>query len=403
MRTIQLFLIICAIVFGQNCSLFKKENEGPEKYGKLNIVWRTPLAKDGLSGSEAPAIYDNKVIFSNYSSFEPEPYFALNADDGKTEYWKWEDYISSSANGISGKTLPVTFENILCLPLANGAIGINMDNGKTLWKNPFSSPGYHSVWGNYLFKQEDNSNGTAHEGLIKMIDIKTGNDRVVFRIDTISTPFFSFSGVLPMVSNTGDTLLYFSFNELFQQSDGSLNSYSRLYAFNLSQNTIAWSKEGISTAWPPIAANNKIYILGKDVLICLDAFSGSVLWEKSTHDKSGGFFKLFGDKLVVVDQAGSSFIHAYNISDGSPAWKIAFNGNTSEPILHKGIMYFTCGSDGFLWAINVSTGDVIWRERCPDQDENDLSFWSFGVNVDPVRNKLYVASFTGAFCLEPAQ
>jgi outer membrane protein assembly factor BamB len=402
MKLIYYFPLIALIFLNTNCKWFDN-NDSPKKYGKLNIVWRTSFKDGGTFGSEAPAIFNNKVVFSNYSSFQPESFFALNADDGKTQYWSWEDYISNTTTSVGGKELPITFGKVLCLPLANGALGIDMNDGKTLWKNSFSAPGYHSVFERCIIKEGYKSGDNKHQSYLKIIDIESGNDRVVFQIDTITTPFSGFSGVLANRTVNNDTLLYFTFFELFQQPDGSLNNYSWLYAYNLSQNKIVWSHPNIYTAWPPISTNGKLFVVSSGYLFCFDAETGNEIWKQQMHVNSGGYFKLFDNKLVISDQGGTSFVHAYNLSDGSPAWKISYNGNSSEPVYYKGLMYFTCGSDGLLWAIRVSNGEIVWKERCPDQDENDISYWSFGVNVDPVRNKLYVASFTGAFCLEPAE
>lgn len=367
----------------------------PKTYGKLKIAWRTPFKNDQLYGSRSPAIYGDKAIFSNYPAYGAETFLALDADTGQ-EKWVWNDYISESANNTSGSELPTTYNSSLFITPGNGLISIDMETGKTNWKNNFTSGGVSVLLGNMAIRQ---ARLGASSVCFKLINLEDGTDRNVFTIDTITTPYFSLFTPAVFKETNGDTLLYFTFVEGFQQPDASFVDNSSFYAYNLSTNSIVWKKIGFSAG--VIRYQDKLYAQS-DKLYCLNPQTGDIIWEQATPANSGGYFHIFEDKLVITSQSSPAFVHAYNLSDGSPAWNIPFSGNTSEPMYYKGLMYFTCSSDGRLWAIKVSNGERIWHERCPDTEENSDSHWSFGINVDPVRNKLYVASFTGAFCLEPA-
>lgn len=398
MKLVHHLLLLMFPLFLNSCLYTKESNSDyPKEYGKLKIAWRTPFKSDQLYGSRSPAIFDNKVVFSNYPAFGTETFFALDADTGKEQYWIWDDYFTSGVNNTSSEALPLTYDNILCIAPGNGLIGVDMQTGQTLWKNRFSSSGGSVKFENFAVRQGQLGDSSL---FFKLIDLQTGHDRTIFKIDTFTTPYFSFSNPAIYREQNGDTLMYFGFSELFQQPDFSIKVHSKLYAYNLTTNSIIWTIPDIAPFL--VVKNDSLFALNNDALYCLDRKTGNTIWKSVIPEKSEGYLHLYEDKLVITGQGSPTFVHAYNLSDGSPAWSIPFNGNTSEPLYYKGLMYFTCSSDGRLWAIKVSNGERIWHERCPDTEDNSDSHWSFGINVDPVRNKLYVASFTGAFCLEPA-
>jgi outer membrane protein assembly factor BamB len=387
-------VILIAILYG--CSWFKNEDK-IQKYGKLRIIWRESFNSDQLYGSSTPAFFSDKVVFSNYPAFGTESFFALNADKGGKEYWRWEDYINENDKNVGSESLPIMLNNILCITPANGTIGVDIQTGETLWKDHFSSPGFTGKFERSVIRQGQTGSNKA---FIRLTDIETGKGRNVFEIDTITTPYFAFTTPIVYRDAVGDTLLYCSFGEAFQQLDGSLISNVKFFAYNITKNKMIWEKEGMSATG--LIDNDRLYVIS-DSLYELDLKTGNRIWANKKYENMGKFIQISEDKIIITGDGAASHIQAFNKSDGSFIWGIPFNGGASEPAYHKGLMYFTCGSDGLLWAIRVSNGEIVWKERCPDLEQDSDSFWSFGVNVDPVRNKLYVASYTGAFCLEPAE
>lgn len=373
---------------------------GPEKFGKLSILWKKPYEGNELFGCSAPAIFENRAIFSNFNAAGEEFFYALDADNGDEQFWKWNDYINDNAKSKTGKRLPLVYKNIMCIHPGNGLIGVDMLTGQTLWKTNFSSSGGQSVFGKYTLMSCRIDNNTES---IRMIDMENGKWRDIFKRDTIKTPFRSFSTPTLSLETAGsDSILYIVFNQSFQQNDGSLKNEARLFAYNITKQVELWSKPFQSVVVKPIILGDRLFLSG-DSIHCLNRNTGEVIWKNQKFKNAGGSWGLHENRLVIIGQGSGSQVHAYDPNTGALVWNIAHGGNTSDPLFYKGIMYFTSASDGRLWAVRVSTGERIWHENSPDTVNQPDAVWSWGVNIDTTRNRLYGGSFRTAYCLEPAK
>jgi outer membrane protein assembly factor BamB len=397
------FILVCQVLLS-GCDWFKPDPPEPPTppadTSKITVVWRRPFPNNQYYGSCIPAIYGDKVIFSNYPASGPEKFYAFDAATGKQQYWVWNDYMSSNAEDTDPSRWPSTFDNILCIAPGNGFIGIDMNTGQTLWKNRFTSTvGKNQFETMIVAPYADFTNNTRG---IRLVDMKTGVDRVVMTIDTISTPFANvqISSFERNIDN--DTIINFSFRQLFTDTAGVYNRpTSTFYVYNLTQNKIIWQTSEMTSAGGSKIIGDNIVVIDDARLLCYRKADGQKVWEQPYPRQVVNFMETFEDKIILLDLGSPGLIHAYDKFTGAPKWSVPYGGKPSQPVYYKGLIYFT--AQGYLWAIRVSTGELVWQETCPDVKDDSGSFWSFGVNVDPVRNKLYVASFTGAFCLEPAE
>jgi outer membrane protein assembly factor BamB len=403
MKNLSVVLLLSTLFFSSvKCDLINPDSpdqDPPVDTSVLKVVWRIPFPADQYYGSTIPAIYGNKVVFSNFPFSGAEKFYAFDANTGNTQHWVWEDYLSPNSVHTSPGLRPVTLDNILCLAPGNGIIGVNMNNGETIWKNKFPTSSKLTKFETCLVAESEEGN----KRFVKLVDIKTGDSRTVFSVDTSNTPFADFFISNCARGTNNDTIIYLSDTHLFQDINGAYNIFNTtFYAYNITTKQILWYKKDMPLGAASVLYDDNLVINDDGRIICLNRFTGDKIWETPTYPKSFGFFDIFEDKIVMVDQGSPGYIHAYNKSNGQRAWSIPHGGNTSQPVYHKGLIYFIGLGD--LWAIRVSDGKIIWNKvPCPDK-KNDLnSYWSFGVNADPVGNKLYLASFTGAFCIEPAE
>lgn len=127
---------------------------------------------------------------------------------------------------------------------------------------------------------------------------------------------------------------------------------------------------GINSRWaaaPPIICGDRVIFTphAESVLLCLDLFTGKVLWKK----KRGSFLYVaggFGDRLVLV---GSNSVAALELADGSTAWtytcqpaegRTCGRGVTTDGTFHLPL------SSGQICSIRLADGQVSGRTYLPE-------------------------------------
>ncbi|MBN8682581.1 MAG: PQQ-binding-like beta-propeller repeat protein [Chitinophagales bacterium] len=369
------------------------KNNDPEKFGDMTIRWKTEFPANDYYGSITPEISGDHVVYSNYAGFGEEVFIAANADNGK-EQWRWNDYINDNSRRTSGNDNRVSINGTLAITPANGLIGLNMKTGKTTFKQNFYPFGFTSPIG-----QEEVIRGTKPNDqtiAFKIINMRTGAMRQVCTIDTLSTPYCAYTKPSYSVETSGDTVLYFSLTESFQQPDLSQTSYVEFLAFNITKNKLLWKIPGLNAR--SIVYNDKLYVFS-DHLSCLNKTDGSLIWENKVNTFNGAYFAASNNKLIVAGEQ----IKVFDAAFGAELWSVSNTGYIHEPLIHNNIMYFISSTDGRLWALRMSTGDRIWHIQSPDSVEDPAAFWASNVGVDPVRNRLFIASYKKLYCIDPAQ
>lgn len=157
---------------------------------------------------------------------------------------------------------------------------------------------------------------------------------------------------------------------------------------------IAWRSvipgEGSSS---PIVSRGRVFITSSEdsgsrrKTHCLDAASGKLLWTRSIDDDDAEVTSSLtghaastpaADGERVVAFFGNAGAVAYDY-DGNQLWRRELGefeselGLASSPIIDDGKVYFTCDHDGdrfrtfdsFLIAIDVATGETIWKTDRP--------------------------------------
>lgn len=151
-----------------------------------------------------------------------------------------------------------------------------------------------------------------------------------------------------------------------------------------------WSvKTGIGYS-SPIVSDGLVFQYGRDgeneVLACIDLSSGDVKWRKSYDVPftmgQGGEWHGKGPKSAPALADGrlftmsiSGILSAWSAATGERLWYRDFNGEfTGKPTPYWGacvspivddnrvIVHFGNDKEGFLAALNVESGDVVWRQ-----------------------------------------
>jgi outer membrane protein assembly factor BamB len=159
-----------------------------------------------------------------------------------------------------------------------------------------------------------------------------------------------------------------------------------LYSLNFTNGEILWSTKitshpGISgVTSSPKVDKGKLYVGafnfsgGAGSLFCIDAKTGSVLWEKETS--SSVYFSsptVYDDKVFVGTMGlyNSSSLkwnapydfYSFNAKNGELIWKYTVDGSigSSAAIIDNKVLFTS--KNGYLYCLNSETGELIWRKE----------------------------------------
>jgi PQQ-dependent dehydrogenase (methanol/ethanol family) len=157
---------------------------------------------------------------------------------------------------------------------------------------------------------------------------------------------------------------------------------NKVFAMNLDTQKIAWKYEPkqdpavipqmcCDTVYRGLAyAEGKVFLQQADSnLVALDARSGKVIWSVQNGDPSLGAVNtnaphVFKDKVITGISGGEwgvrGFVAAYNINDGSLAWKAYSTGPDDEMLIDP--QSTTTWRDGKVQAVGENSSLDTWKE-----------------------------------------
>ncbi len=144
----------------------------------------------------------------------------------------------------------------------------------------------------------------------------------------------------------------------FRSTDG------HLYAVDASTGVLRWRSpvEARSHYQSPAVSNGVVYTGSGERLYALDAGTGNLLWQTEQGVASDS-------RLVVADgvvYVSAGALDAVDAATGSLLWQSLVNDFASSPTIVDGVAYV--GSrDQHLYAIDIATGEGLWRYRTGGQ------------------------------------
>ena len=140
----------------------------------------------------------------------------------------------------------------------------------------------------------------------------------------------------------------------------------------------------------PLIADGRVYVTVKNAsgsgttLFALDATNGATLWSFAL----GGSFFWSGscyENGRVFALNGSGLLRAFDGATGSVIWSTQLPGQfsfSSAPTVRDGVVYTGgAGSGGTVYAVNASTGAVLWTSPVANGDYSSPAVTSDGVYV----------------------
>eukprot|EP00051_Salpingoeca_urceolata_P005069 m.70119 g.70119 ORF g.70119 m.70119 type:complete len:402 (-) comp14039_c0_seq5:151-1356(-) len=98
-------------------------------------------------------------------------------------------------------------------------------------------------------------------------------------------------------------------------------------------------------------------------------WTGESMWTFETGDGGGSTAVVVGDTVFVG--SWDAHVYALRIRDGSLVWKYNTGGQIeSHPAFHNGIVYASAEESHAIFALNASTGALMWKNSEPAQECN---------------------------------
>jgi outer membrane protein assembly factor BamB len=224
-----------------------------------------------------------------------------------------------------------------------------------------------------------NTNGT---GSIYSLDTQTRVERWAHRLD-FPTSFF----IQPIITN----------GVIYVGNAPSPADDLITYAINADDGSIIW-KRNYSIIAPPTSANGNLIFPTRDgYLYAINAQNpDQVVWKKfylSTTAVSTTSPLVSGSVVIIRQNHG---IVAVNLQDGLYIWSYdTLDINNAVPITNlsigNGNVYFTSPNNGYLYALDIATGQQKWKCQCNLNNNINLSAPVF------YNGKVYVGDSAGNF------
>jgi outer membrane protein assembly factor BamB len=139
----------------------------------------------------------------------------------------------------------------------------------------------------------------------------------------------------------------------------------------------------------PAVEDGRVFVGSRDdhKLYAFDAVTGNTLWTATTNDWVQTSPAVANGVVYIGNNAGNAY--AFNAQSGALTWQTAFApgfGGLSSPTVANGVLYIASGIDdsgtqfdGKLYALDATTGEVLFSDFVSENDEGE-SRW---VNASP--------------------
>lgn len=159
---------------------------------------------------------------------------------------------------------------------------------------------------------------------------------------------------------------------------------SNFYAIDKINGSMVWNYrlDYKFNIYPPVAANNAVYINNAPYVYKFEARTGKGIWRRGF--KKAMYAKMLADKKYLYATNESSTLSAVDLNDpaGAIAWEFNLEDNQygvdENIILNNGVIYLAGKSNpdskaSSLYAVNAADGKKLWRADLPKKRILDIS------------------------------
>jgi len=152
---------------------------------------------------------------------------------------------------------------------------------------------------------------------------------------------------------------------------GNINGKGGTFAYDAATGKRLWQAPGHLRAGP-VTDGRRVYSTNTGVgLSAFDLKTGKVAWTVAGAETADGADLLLSDgRVFAVDDHGK--LRVYEAASGRPLWVHEYSPGgyltycPTTPVAADGLVYYAgddqnTPSQAFLWALNATTGEVVWR------------------------------------------
>ena len=414
--------IVLIIIFGF-CNFQCNKDTVVDSSGliiKLNPLWSSStsdgkIAASGLIGNTV--FYDNGILVGG-SQYNSNSLIMLDINSGSKK-WTWQDYPTKT--GYTLLDFPLILGNNMICNEYYFNINVDLRTGKTVWKNFFNGYSYdrlNNIFNGTVYCGNGGINNLGKKSVgAYVLDMQTGTPRFILSVKIDSTDALADTGysggascVYPFVYNL-DTLIS------IVVTDPPISGYKfRLTTclYNMSKHTWVYERAPLFNAskggvnGKPVVLGNSMYVCSGEGMACFDMLTGINKWTSNFSDGGGpsGFLTsspLIADGKIFV-QNENSYLYCLDPKSGILIWRQGIFGTCSQMSYLNGVVYFVCGGDGKLYAIDAANGNKLWAIPSPDLKTNSGASFDRYVGLVPPQNgqkgKIVVTTGLNAYCYE---
>lgn len=302
------------------------------------------------------------------------------------ELWSWEDWFNPESESINGIDY-ILKNDVLHWHNKKYQYFLDLETGSTVYKDEGDIEFANELYGiddSYfaLGFNYDSFPGLRVKSLYHGRDFSTKPELKLLPDvnlnQTLENRAADITSVVPLI-NMNDTLLVVAWQQVFPNWE--FQSYLGLYDYTNStwiyNNVILNEPDRKGVLYQPLKKykNTVITNIGNN-LLCYNYESGNKVWEREfENDFSFSGIEISDDILVANCENGN--LYGINPSTGSIIWTGEGAGTSSKlkDRIVDGIVYFSGGSSGFFHAVDINSGNTIWKLDPYNYEENN-AYWS---------------------------
>ncbi|MEN8857156.1 MAG: PQQ-binding-like beta-propeller repeat protein [Flavobacteriaceae bacterium] len=389
----------------------------------LPYQWKKSLHLDGIVSNSTirkAIYYKGNIAIPTTNGNNNRLMTLINSNNG--DYiWSWDDRYQPETEDIF-ITHYHQHNNLLTYQKGDRSYCINLDNGATQWKFRRDDSFHVNVSGldNVFFIKGESSSmyPNYQEDVVFKGNLETGelNEFIIpnFTINNIA-PGNRIGDVTRIESYMHNGVQHLVVTWQEPQNVNSINDWQTyLGLYNYETNEWVYEKKvmnqpninGVVLA-PPVIYQGKFYANIGHQLVCHDIATGNQVWIRDfPQDFMFSGFIIEDNKIIANNE--DTYTYCLNPENGNIIWKTESSGTSGRMSYLNGIVYFVGGSTGKLHAIDVSTGDHVWKISAGNLGESSTNnFKTNAVYMFEAENgnpaKVIALSHLNAYCFEAYQ
>ncbi len=373
-------------------------NASPQKKGlqkELTLLWRQPFNHNRFTGTSLLYAGETGVLFTQYTDVdESESMCMLDAETGKLS-WTWNDYDAHPSTILHcGQQKQVISYPYLFFTSGIGAYTLHVQSGETIMRNPHSfSKAYTQLGNQVLCIQNCAADGIAQ---VTLVDLLTGTQTPVYKMQAAEQEVLECTAPNYSFADNGDTLVYWMLKRHQIPENQEQNA---LYGYNLTRKRMIFIHSLVATANYTLVYQDLVIVASSTSVIAVNRQTGRLRWTYPNGGNSGQALQILGNALVFTDPIKGT-LTALNPENGALRWETSVHGTCARPQELDGVIYTVNQDNGFLYAVDLQRGTLLWHLASPDLTNDPAAGFSFGFGLDKVRRRLYVGSFLAAYCYQ---